>query len=205
MHRTPRAAPLNQRLRLIALAAGLALVAGCSNKDDDDDATSGPEQLSTLSGSTKDLTVELQEGTNMAAAPSPDGQRIVFSAQGALWMIPAAGGAATRLTPWTLEPTHPVWSPDGRTIVFQNYAPEGNYHLWAIDPDGRNARELTTGNWDDREPAFAQPLEQPGHVVGTLCITDTEPHQVSDRARALLRSLADRLVTEVERRKEETV
>jgi GAF domain-containing protein len=39
-----------------------------------------------------------------------------------------------------------------------------------------------------------------GHVVGALCVTDTKPHQVSERARALLRSLADRLVQEVERR-----
>lgn len=39
-----------------------------------------------------------------------------------------------------------------------------------------------------------------GHVVGILCITDTEPHQVSDRAKALLRSLGNRLISEVEKR-----
>jgi GAF domain-containing protein len=44
-----------------------------------------------------------------------------------------------------------------------------------------------------------------GHVVGTLCVTDTESHQVSERARALLRSLSDRLVETVETRKPEEV
>jgi Tol biopolymer transport system component len=112
------------------------------------------DQLNNLRGPTRDFTVELREGTNMAAAPSPDGRRIVFSAQGALWVMPAAGGRATRITDWHLEPTAPVWSPDGKRIAFQNYAPEGNYHIWTIAPDGRHPRELTDGPFDDREPAW---------------------------------------------------
>ncbi|MGJ7917283.1 amidohydrolase family protein [Massilia sp. LXY-6] len=112
------------------------------------------DQLNDLRGPARDFRVELREGTNMAAYPSPDGKRIVFSAQDALWVIPAAGGTATRITGWRLEPTAPVWSPDGKRIAFQNYAPEGNYHIWTIDPDGRHAEELTTGPNDDREPAW---------------------------------------------------
>jgi Tol biopolymer transport system component len=115
---------------------------------------SGADQLNDLRGPTRDYVVELREGTDMAAAPSPDGTRIVFSNQGALWVMPAAGGKATRITDWHLEPTAPVWSPDGRRIAFQNYAPEGNYHIWTIAPDGRGAAELTTGPNDDREPAW---------------------------------------------------
>lgn len=57
-------------------------------------------------------------------------------------------------TSWELEPTAPVWSPDGKTIAFQYYAPEGNYHIWTIAPDGSNPTELTTGPNDDREPAW---------------------------------------------------
>jgi Tol biopolymer transport system component len=112
------------------------------------------DQLNDLRGPTQDLRVELREGTNMAASPSPDGKRIVFSAQGALWVIPVGGGIATRITDWHLEPTAPVWSPDGKRIAFQNYAPEGNYHIWTIDPDGRHLEELSTGPNDDREPAW---------------------------------------------------
>ncbi|CAH0318169.1 Protein TolB [Massilia sp. Bi118] len=112
------------------------------------------DQLNDLRGPTQDLRVELREGTNMAASPSPDGKRLVFSAQGALWVMPAGGGTATRITDWHLEPTAPVWSPDGKRIAFQNYAPEGNYHIWTIAPDGRHPEELTTGPNDDREPAW---------------------------------------------------
>ena len=117
-------------------------------------APTAPVEVNTLAGPTTDITVELREGTNMAAAPSPDGQRIVFSAQGALWILPITGGKATRITPWTVEPTAPVWSPDGSTIAFQNYTLDGNYHIWTIEPDGSNLKELTTGYFDDREPAW---------------------------------------------------
>ena len=112
------------------------------------------EQLSNLSGAVKDLTVEFHEGTNMAATPSPDGQRIAFTAQGAIWVVPFAGGTATRITPWTIEPTAPVWSPDGKVIAFQNYTLDGNWHIWTVQPDGTDAKEITTGFFDDREPAW---------------------------------------------------
>ena len=138
----------------MAGAAAALMLAGCPFDDDDDDAPAAPREVSELSGSVRDVTVELREGTNMAASPAPDGRRIVFSAQGALWVIAATGGTATRITPWTVEPTAPVWSPDGRSIVFQNYTPEGNYHLWSVAPDGSELKELTTGPYDDREPAW---------------------------------------------------
>ena len=142
---------------MLVVAMSAALLSACGGSDHNDSSNpTAPQinQLSTLKGSTKDVTVELHEGTNMAVAPSPDGQRLVFSAQGALWVIPIAGGQATRITGWELEPTAPVWSPDGKTIAFQNYAPEGNYHMWTVAPDGSNPTELTTGPNDDREPAW---------------------------------------------------
>lgn len=141
----------------VAIAAALT---GCGGGNDDGNGTVPPVQpkpvvqTNDLTGSTKDVTVELHEGTNMAVSPSPDGKQIVFSAQGALWVIPIEGGTAKRITPWTIEPTAPVWSPDGKTIAFQNYTADGNYHIWTVEPDGANAKELTTGFYDDREPAW---------------------------------------------------
>jgi Tol biopolymer transport system component len=136
------------RLGIVVLAVGAALLSACQGPGQRVDETNN------LRGPTRDLTVELREGTNMAAAPSPDGRQIVFSAQGALWIIPREGGEARRITDWRVEPTHPVWSPDGKRIAFQNYAPEGNYHIWTVSPDGRHLREHTTGPFDDREPAW---------------------------------------------------
>jgi Tol biopolymer transport system component len=140
---------ITTRRTALALAATAFLLSACQMH-----GGGRVDQLNDLRGPSQDLRVELREGTNMAAAPSPDGKRIVFSNQGALWVIPASGGTATRITDWHLEPTAPVWSPDGKRIAFQNYAPEGNYHIWTIDPDGRHAEELTQGPNDDREPAW---------------------------------------------------
>jgi Tol biopolymer transport system component len=137
------------RLSLLAIAVGAALLSACQFP-----GGGRVDELNYLRGPTQDLTVELREGTNMAAAPSPDGRQIVFSAQGALWIIAREGGPARRITDYRVEPTAPVWSPDGRRIAFQNYAPEGNFHIWTISPDGRNLREHTTGPYDDREPAW---------------------------------------------------
>ena len=137
---------------LLALAVAATLLGGCQR--DDVGAVVNVEQLNNLKGATRDLAVDFREGTNMAASPSPDGTRIVFSAQGALWVMPAKGGHAERITDWRVEPTHPVWSPDGKTIAFQNYASEGNFHIWTITPDGKKVTELTSGPFDDREPAW---------------------------------------------------
>jgi len=161
-HRAARQLP-GRRLctTLFAIGTGTLLMAGCHRDRDDDhghDVDQGGtvvvSQLNNLKGKTRDVTVRFTEGTNMAAAPSPDGKQIVFSAQGALWIMPAGGGEATRITNWELEPTAPVWSPDGKLIAFQNYAPEGNFHIWTITPEGRKPTEITTGPNDDREPAW---------------------------------------------------
>ena len=142
-----------KRFRLhVGLVACLAVLCACQREGNA--PLPHVQQLNALHGDTRDLAVELREGTNMAAAPSPDGERIVFSMQGALWVMPVEGGAAQRITGWELEATHPVWSPDGTTIAFQNFAADGNYHIWTIRPDGRDPKELTSGPYDDREPAW---------------------------------------------------
>jgi len=138
-----------------AIGVATSMLAACGGGHHDNNNGALPvEQLSNLSGAVKDLTIEFHEGTNMAATPSPDGQRIAFTAQGAIWLVPFAGGTATRITPWTIEPTAPVWSPDGKVIAFQNYTLDGNWHIWTVQPDGTDAKEITTGFFDDREPAW---------------------------------------------------
>src|SRR4051794_36304347 len=71
------------RRTLIAIAAGTLMLAGCGSSDNDNgnngnNGSQPPQvnQINTLKGATKDVTVEMHEGTNMAAAPSPDGTRI---------------------------------------------------------------------------------------------------------------------------------
>ncbi|MEW1747778.1 amidohydrolase family protein [Streptomyces angustmyceticus] len=92
--------------------------------------------------------------TNGAASLSPAGDRLVAEVQNVLWSLPRAGGDAVALTPPDLEPTRPVFSPDGRRIAVCAYR-GGTFHLWTLAADGSGLRQLTDGPWDDRGPAWS--------------------------------------------------
>ncbi|MGA5821546.1 amidohydrolase family protein [Kitasatospora sp. NPDC094028] len=93
--------------------------------------------------------LEFTAGTNAAVAVSPDGARLVVEVQGVLWALGRGGGRARALTDPGLEPTRPVWSPDGSTLAFCAYR-GGGFHLWAMAADGSGLRQLTEGPWDER-------------------------------------------------------
>ncbi|MFJ5673827.1 amidohydrolase family protein [Streptomyces sp. NPDC093097] len=92
--------------------------------------------------------------TNGAATLAPSGDRLVAEVQNVLWSLPRRGGQARALTPPDLEPTRPVYSPDGRRLAVCAYR-GGNFHLWALAPDGSGLTQLTDGPWDDRGPAWS--------------------------------------------------
>ncbi|RZQ64652.1 amidohydrolase family protein [Amycolatopsis suaedae] len=96
----------------------------------------------------------ITEGTNIAAAVSPDGRWVAMDLLTAIWVLPIDGGPARRLTDDLQDATQPHWSPDGRSLVFQSYR-DGNYHLWVIGADGGGLRQLTSGPFDHREPKFS--------------------------------------------------
>ncbi len=84
-------------------------------------------------------------------AVSPDGSRIAFSWQGSLWVVPAEGGEAVRLT---FHPSYnyaPVWSPDGRSIAFASDR-YGNFDLFIMPAQGGEAKRLTT--WSGGETPY---------------------------------------------------
>ncbi len=105
-------------------------------------------------------TVVLTEGTNMAAAASPDGRTLALTIQGHVWTMPVSGGDAVRITGPDTEATYPSWSPDGKYIAFQNYSPDGFYHIWTIARDGSELRQVTSGPFDDREPSWSPTRER---------------------------------------------
>ncbi|MEU4517127.1 amidohydrolase family protein [Amycolatopsis sp. NPDC024027] len=98
--------------------------------------------------------VVLREGTNMSAALSPDGRWIAVDLVTGIWVLPAGGGRARRLTDDLQDATLPSWSPDGRRLAFQSYR-DGNFHLYVIDVAGGAPRKLTSGRFDHREPVFS--------------------------------------------------
>jgi Tol biopolymer transport system component/imidazolonepropionase-like amidohydrolase len=100
------------------------------------------------------VEVTVSEGTSMSVAVSPDGRTLATDMQGSIWTLPAAGGAAKRITDLFNDARQPTWSPDGKWITFFGYR-DGGYDIWAIAPDGSGQHKLTWGPFDDREPIWS--------------------------------------------------
>lgn len=100
------------------------------------------------------IEVVLTEGTNMAAALSPDGATLALDLVGRIWTLPAGGGDATPLTDPFGDARVPTWSPDGSRIAFQAYW-GGDYDIWVVNADGSGLEQVTDGPFDDREPHWS--------------------------------------------------
>ncbi|QUQ64827.1 amidohydrolase family protein [Kutzneria sp. CA-103260] len=96
----------------------------------------------------------IRQGTNIAGQLSPDGKTVAMDLLGVLWLVPAAGGAARRITDDLMDIAQPDWSPDGTTLAFQSYR-DGNFNVWTVRADGSGLKQLTQGPFDHREPRFS--------------------------------------------------
>ncbi len=83
------------------------------------------------------------------AAFSPDGKSVAFvrsvdDSHGAVWVVPAAGGEARRLTSDDLGAAYPRWSPDGKQILFSGRWSAGveDHALRVVQAAGGEARRL---------------------------------------------------------------
>ncbi|MGW6929501.1 amidohydrolase family protein [Lentzea sp. NPDC054927] len=97
--------------------------------------------------------VKLTQGTNISVSRSRDGRWLAIDLVTAIWVLPAAGGTARKLTDELQDATLPSFGP-GNQIAFQSYR-DGNYHLYVMGLDGGGLRQLTSGKFDHREPAFS--------------------------------------------------
>src|SRR5438067_1638987 len=63
-----------------------------------------------------------QEPVRLAQTPdiSPDGRLVAFSYLGDIWVVDAAGGTARAVTSHPAHDSHPVFSPDGRSLAFSS-------------------------------------------------------------------------------------
>src|SRR2546421_964560 len=102
----------------------------------------------------RQVHLTLPEGTNMAAALSPNGRTIAIDLLGTLWTMPGSGGSATAITDMFLDARQPSWSPDGRRIAFQAYR-DSTWQIWTVNADGTDLKPVTSTAYDDREPAWS--------------------------------------------------
>ena len=87
---------------------------------------------------------------------TPDG-RIVFPALTGdnedLWIMNADGTGPTQLTSDSFEDNNPRVSPDGTFVVFVSNRPDSVPHIWRVNLDGSNLKQLT--HTEDYEPTVS--------------------------------------------------
>jgi Tol biopolymer transport system component len=86
---------------------------------------------------------------------SPDGRTLCYADFKDLWLVPAEGGAARRLTHAGAADQGPVWSPDGRFILFSSF-PDQALTLWCVRVSDGARHRLTTGTSDEGEPSLSR-------------------------------------------------
>jgi Tol biopolymer transport system component/C-terminal processing protease CtpA/Prc len=87
-------------------------------------------------------------------ALSPDARRVAFDWHGDIWICPAEGGPAERVTEDPADEQKPCWSPDGKSLAFSSDR-TGNRDLYVIDLATRRIRQLTFHSADDDAPAWS--------------------------------------------------
>ncbi|MDE6144054.1 MAG: peptidase S41, partial [Muribaculaceae bacterium] len=87
------------------------------------------------------------------AAISPDGSTIAFTYKGDIFTVPASGGEATQITSNSAYDGMPVWTPDGKRIVFMS-SREGSDDIFITSAKGGTPRRLTTNSGQEKPLTF---------------------------------------------------
>jgi Tol biopolymer transport system component len=181
--------------RLAALGAILLLAAGCGS--------SAPRQAQLVFVSTRDgdyalfgfdrghewrLTKEKGDASTPAGlffqvqpSWSPDGKSIAFASRRSgrthVYVMPADGGDARRLTSGAADDARPTWSPDGRRIAFARGG-----ELYAVAAGGGRPHRITRElGGDAADPAWspdgkliAYDFRRPGFSIREVWVVRTD-------------------------------
>jgi Tol biopolymer transport system component len=107
-----------------------------------------------------------------------------------LWVAGADGSYRREITSGADDYGASV-SPDGRAVSFTSTRGGGIPHIWRVDMDGRNLRQLTFGNSEDQRPRWTPDgkwiIFQTWRIEGKLTVWKMpaeggEPVQLSDKS-----------------------
>jgi imidazolonepropionase-like amidohydrolase/Tol biopolymer transport system component len=91
---------------------------------------------------TRQVPINVTEGTWMNLDVSPDGRTIAFDLLGDIYTMPVTGGGATRIGAGMPFEVQPRFSPDGSRIAFTSDRGGGD-NIWIMNLDGSGKRQLT--------------------------------------------------------------
>ncbi|MEZ4827436.1 MAG: amidohydrolase family protein [Bacteroidia bacterium] len=93
-------------------------------------------------GPSHEVKFTTSEGTWMNLDVSPDGKEIVFDLLGDIYTLPIEGGKATLISGGTPYEVQPIYSPDGKQILFTSDRGGGD-NIWVMNRDGSDRKQLT--------------------------------------------------------------
>ena len=99
---------------------------------------------------------EFQTSMPRGVVTSPDGRTVLFETMGKLWVKPASGGAARRLTSASTEmEAYPSWSRDGKTIAYVAWTDKGLGEIRTVSASGGSAKKVTQQAGHYARPRFS--------------------------------------------------
>lgn len=93
-------------------------------------------------GTTKNFTLNTDEGTWMNVDVSPDGQEIAFDLLGDIYTMPIAGGQAKLISGGIAYDVQPRFSPNGKYISYTSDKSGGD-NIWIMNRDGSGKKQVT--------------------------------------------------------------
>jgi serine/threonine-protein kinase len=86
---------------------------------------------------------------------SPDGRRLALSVSEDVWLCELSRGSSTRLTSEKTSENFPVWTADGKRVIYRKEQPQ--YDLYWRSADGSGPEELLYSTPYDKQPSDVSP------------------------------------------------
>ena len=91
---------------------------------------------------TRNVEIDVDEGTWLSLDVSPDGRTIAFDLLGDIYVIPMSGGEAKPIASGIAWEMQPRFSPDGKKIAFTSDRAGGD-NIWIMNADGSDKQQVT--------------------------------------------------------------